>query len=307
MGEPKTVLGSTPAGPAAERAMTAGIVVTYEPGPELIDNLAALRPEVGLLIVVDNGSSPASVEMIRAAVAQTGSELIENGMNLGVATALNRGIERALQAGAEWLFLFDQDSRVMPQFVRSMLEAYAASPWGERLKMLVPQYKDSENGDILPAMRAEEGIAVAWTSGSLLRADTVREFGMFRDELFIDEVDHEYSLRLRRAGMVLDETADATLLHAIGAPTTHSVQKKNFRVTNYSPARRYYQERNKIWLARHYGRRFPGFVLSRLRTSLADMWKIVVFEEDKWRKIRYSLRGVRDGLRGRMGKLDERS
>ena len=280
------------------------MVVTYEPAPELMENLTALRPQVERLIVVDNGSSAEKLEMIRRAVQRTNFECLENGTNLGVATALNRGIEHALEAGAEWLFLFDQDSRVTAGFVESMLGAYAASPWGERLKILTPQYKDAGSGEMLPSMPAKQGIAIALTSGSLLRAGTLREYGLFRDELFIDEVDHEYSLRLRRAGMVLEQTDAAILLHALGSPTAHSIAARDFRVTNYSAVRRYYQERNKVWMARHYGLSFPGFVLSRFRMTLADMWKIVAFEDDKRVKIRYSLRGMVDGLRGRMGRLE---
>lgn len=293
-------------GAAAGRSQsTAGVVVTYEPGAELMENLSALRPQVERVIVVDNGSSPERREMVRSAAERLGCELIENESNQGIAAALNQGVERAMGRGAEWVFLFDQDSRVCAGFVEAMLRAYRASAWGERLKLLTPEYRDARTGAVLPALRAKEGIAIAWTSGSLVSAETFREFGMFREELFIDEVDHDFSLRLRRAGMVLEETADATLLHALGSPEKHRLLGLEFCVTNYSPARRYYQERNKIWMARHYGRSYPGFVLSRFRMSLVDMGKIVVFEDERWRKLRYCVCGIVDGLRGRMGKLDE--
>ena len=295
--------GQTGAG-AAAGGITVAIVVTYEPGPELVANIKALRPQVQRLIVVENGSSPEKREVVCVAADTMGIELIENGRNLGIAAALNRGVQRAMEQGAEWVFLFDQDSQVTPGFVEAMVRAYRGSRWGERLKILTPQYRDVATGAVLPAMRAKEGIAIAWTSGSLVRVETLRKFGLFREELFIDEVDHEYSLRLRRAGMVLDETADATLLHALGSPARHRMLGREFCVTNYSAVRRYYQERNKVWMARQYGRSFPGFVLSRFRMSISDIWKIVAFEEDKWRKLRYCARGMMDGLRGRMGGLE---
>jgi rhamnosyltransferase len=304
MDDGEAVLGDLGAG-VEGRKRTAAIVVSYEPQPDLIDNLSALRPQVSRLIVVDNGSAAERLEPIRAAADGLGFELIENGSNLGIATALNRGVERALEHGAEWVFLFDQDSRAMPGFVEAMVRAYVASPWGERLRIMTPRYRNAETGQELPALRAREGIAVAWTSGSLLRAQTLREFGLFREELFIDEVDHEFSLRLRRAGMVLDETPAATLMHLLGSPKQYRLLGRTFRSTNYSPARRYYQERNKVWMARQYGRSFPRFVLSRFRLTVSDIWKIAAFEEDRWRKLRYSMRGMLDGLRGRIGKLNE--
>ena len=289
----------------ADGGRTAAVVVTYEPEPELDENLTALRPQVDALIVVDNGSSSERREMIRAAAVRLDFELIENESNLGIATALNRGVERALEEGATWVFLFDQDSRATPGFVEAMLREYMTSRWRERLGILTPQYRDRERSAVLPALRAKEGIAIAWTSGSLIRAETFRDYGLFREELFIDEVDHEYSLRLRKTGKVLDETQAATLLHGLGSPAEHRLLGRRFRSTNYSPVRRYYQERNKVWMARQYGRSFPRFVLSRFRMTASDMWKIVAFEEDRWRKLRYSVRGMLDGLRGRMGKLQD--
>ena len=307
MGEQKTQFEGAAAWRKDNGESTAAVVVTYEPGPELIENLSALRPQVNGLVIVDNGSAPEKRESIREAAAGMDFELIENESNLGIATALNKGVECAMERGARWVFLFDQDSRVTPGFVESMVRAYAASPWGDRLGILTPQYRDAASGALLQALRAEQGLAIAWTSGSLLRAETICEFGPFREELFIDEVDHEYSLRLRRAGMVLDETPAATLLHVLGSPAEHSLFGRWFRSTNYSAVRRYYQERNKVWMARHYGRSFPRFVLSRFRMTISDMWKIVAFEEDRWRKLRYVVRGWLDGLQGRMGKLDEQS
>lgn len=295
---------------SGERARCAGgdesvaaVVVTYEPGVGFLRNVSALRQQLHRLIVVDNGSAAKKVEELRAAAQRMAFDLIENGSNLGIAAALNRGVERALTLGAGWIFLFDQDSCVTPGFAEAMVQAYIASPWGDRLKILTPQYRAAETGAVLPAIRAKQGIAVAWTSGSLLRAETLRGFGPFREELFIDEVDHEYSLRLRQSGMVLDQTPAATLLHALGSPTEHTLFGKKFCSTNYSPVRRYYQERNKVWMARHFGRSFPGFILRRFRMSATDFAKILIFEENRWRKARFFLRGWIDGLRGKTGRL----
>jgi rhamnosyltransferase len=146
---------------------------------------------------------------------------------------------------------------------------------------------------------------VAITSGSLLQAQTVQQCGLFVDELFIDGVDHEYSLRLRKAGFPLYECADAILLHSPGAPRHHKFPGgKRFQTANYSPIRRYYQERNKIWIARHYARTFPRFCLRIFVVSLKDFIKIWLVEpDDKLRKATYFLRGTLDGIRGRYGKL----
>jgi rhamnosyltransferase len=75
-----------------------------------------------------------------------------------------------------------------------------------------------------------------------------------------------------------------------------------FRTSNYSAERRYYRDRNNIWMMRKYCTRYPSFFLSTLSNSLKDCVKILLAENDKRRKVFHMALGVRDGLLGRMGK-----
>jgi rhamnosyltransferase len=283
------------------------IVVTFHPEAEVAQNLAALRAQVKKVIVVDNGSSEMELAMLREAATQLGLELIENGGNLGIATGLNIGIRRtlALKPGAaeRWILLFDQDSCVTTGFVEAMVRHFEASPAADRLTLLVPTYRDKRHGAIIPPERGVEGLQVAITSGSLLRAATFERHGLFADELFIDAVDHEYSLRLRKAGYRIEECSEAVLLHSPGSPTFYRVGGWHFQTANYAPIRRYYQERNKFWLYRRYFFSFPRYCLRLVVVSAKDFVKIVLLERDKTRKIIYFLRGVRDGILCRMGAI----
>ena len=68
------------------------------------------------LIVVDNGSSDGSLEYLRS---QPDVTLIENVTNTGYAPANNQGIERA---GGEFVLLLNNDTRVVPGFLRPLLD-----------------------------------------------------------------------------------------------------------------------------------------------------------------------------------------
>ena len=204
---------------------TMAVVVTYFPDADVVSNLAALMAQVEHVIVVDNGSPAASLEALRRVAVSPAVTLLENGANLGIATALNRGVELARSRGAEYILLFDQDSTVTEGFTDTLLHAFRTSPWGERLGILVPLYRDKRLGTPLPANTVRSGgLEAAMTSGSLLRASTFAQHGVFRDELFIDAVDYEYSLRLRRAGLVIDECPEAVLLHSPGEPVVHRLR-----------------------------------------------------------------------------------
>lgn len=276
------------------------VVVTYHPDKDVLENLRALRPQVDSLNVVDNGSSEEELAPVRALARELFFKLQELGDNLGIATALNRGIRPRLgNAGVEWFLLFDQDSQVTPGFVEAMLRGYRASAFGEHLALLVPRYQDKRTGDRIVTDRLPSGgIEAAMTSGSLIRADTFEHHGLFLDELFIDMVDSEYSLRLRAAGRVLDEYDEAVLLHSPASPRRHLA----FTTGNYSPIRHYYQQRNRIFVARHYGRLFPRYLFRLFIASAKDAVKIVLAEQQKWAKLSAFFAGLSDGIRNRMGK-----
>jgi len=284
--------------------LVSAVVVTFHPDEDVVTNLQALRPQTDHLIVVDNGSSAPELAPILELGEAISYELIENGENLGIATALNIGVRRCLELGAEWILLFDQDSQVTPGFTEAMVHAFLHSPWGKRLGTMTPVYIDMRSGASIPMTRAREGMEASMTSGSLYPAAIFRRFGFFRDELFIDVVDYEYSLRLRKAGMVIEETDEAKLLHSPGTPHTYGVGRSvRFRSSNYSPMRRYYLERNKVWVSRHYITAFPVFCLKLFYYSSKDFTKILLVEKDKWRKARFFLRGTFDGMLNRMGRL----
>ena len=96
------------------RLRVIAIIVSYRPslGP-LQCLLDALRPQVALSVLVDNGSD----EDVAGWIARTDHEnlhCLELAANYGVAAAQNAGIRCAREAGATHVILFDQDSEPAP-------------------------------------------------------------------------------------------------------------------------------------------------------------------------------------------------
>jgi rhamnosyltransferase len=282
------------------------VVVTFHPDNEVLANLSKVHQQVQSMVVVDNGSHLESLAPLRAASASAGFHLIENGENLGVATALNIGIRQAQALGAVWILLFDQDSAVTRGFTQAMLDGFASSRWGSHLAILVPHYIDKRLGSPLSAILVKgEELEIAITSGSLVPISVFRVHGLFEDGLFIDAVDFEFSLRVRSRGLHIEECSKAVLLHSPGTPKTYRFRGHYlFQTTNYSPVRRYYQARNNIWMVRHYGTRFPSFCFKRSFDIAKDYVKILIFENARWSKLRAGWKGTLDGVAGRMGRKD---
>jgi rhamnosyltransferase len=123
--------------------------------------------------------------------------------------------------------------------------------------------------------------------------------GPFRDDFFIDFVDNEYCLRLRREGYRVLRANRAILEHAVGDITRYGP----IIATNHSPLRRYYKTRNRFVVFREYLSTFPGHCLFDLVRLTKEIGSIILFEDEKWAKLRMMWRGWRDCQSGKMGKL----
>ena len=100
------------------------VVLSYN-GRE--DTLAALESLRGIeSVVVDNGSTDGSPEAVAEAFPDV--ELIRAGVNLGFAGGNNVGIRRALDRGAEWVLLLNNDAGVEPGLADALAAAADARP-----------------------------------------------------------------------------------------------------------------------------------------------------------------------------------
>ena len=73
----------------------AAIIVSYNPDSNLFDSINLLLNQVEKVIIVDNGSKEKYVKYIKS-INEDKIEIILNKENLGVATALNIGVRKAL-------------------------------------------------------------------------------------------------------------------------------------------------------------------------------------------------------------------
>ena len=275
-----------------------GVIVTYNPGQDLLRNVTALSTQVGGVVLVDNGSSMPALGRLQQVQDHTSCAVIRNGKNLGIAGALNVGFRFALEHEYEWIIAFDQDSTISDGFIQALLNS--ASNAAEA-GLICPTYIDRRLRTELAMPRLPSGEPLtAMTSGSMFRRSTFLRAGPFDERLFIDSVDNEYCLRLRSMGMHIEQSRQAVLLHSLGQITFRRFLGKKLVATNHSPARRYYMTRNRLFVLFRYAHdwnwiRFDAFEMIR------EFIAILVVERQKMSKIAYMLRGAFDFTRGKWG------
>jgi rhamnosyltransferase len=283
------------------------IVVTYHPDAALAARLGRIAPQVGAIVMVDNGSTDAEVAMLHDIAADARIHLTLNGQNLGVARALNLGVQCAGTLGYPLALLLDQDTGVEADMVHTLLGIYSSFPDRDRLAVIGSNYQDVNRPS--PEPDGLESTDAAWdeaetviTSGSLLPLAAHADIGPFREEFFIDFVDTDYCLRARAKGYQVIKSRKHLMSHAVGA--LHESRFLWFKrwTYNHSPDRRYYFARNNTVLIReygHYGR--VRWMLKSLHRCFRLSKRVFLYEKARTRKIAAIAQGWRDGVTGKMG------
>jgi len=283
------------------RPKVAAVVVLYNPDGLVCDNVRSYLDQVDVVYAVDN--SDAEDSRIQPLKAEKKIRYLPNGRNLGIARALNIGAEKAIHDGYDYLLTMDQDSSATVGMVNALL---GCPEPGETSRIgIVSPFHQTEIDTTPVSGTLREEVLTAWTSGNLLNLNIYRTVGPFRDDFFIDFVDHEYCLRLQTNGYRVIQSNRAILHHRIGT----DLKKNRFLhltliTSNHSFIRRYYITRNRFWVRREYGRHFPEFFKTDRKRFLAELVNILFFEEDRFRKYLMICRGYRDYLIGKMGSLN---
>lgn len=288
-----------------------GVVVTYHPDEAMVDNLRALLGQVDRVVIVDNAASAASRGRLAEFATNARVELVFNASNLGIATALNQGAQRARALGFEWLATFDQDSRIPPDYFARLFAAWRSAPGRARIAVLAPAYRDRGLGTVSspsepmsPDDTRNVFVPVTATSGNVVRLDALAAVGGFADRYFIDLVDFEVCLRLRRAGWRVLEVRGVRLDHAQGAWHRRRLLWRRPAMNDYGELRRYYQARNRLALYRRYGSDNLEWCVHDARGYFWDCVKLLLLGTRRRAKLAAMARGVVDGLLGRMGPRD---
>jgi rhamnosyltransferase len=287
---------------AIARESNCAVIVTYHPGEAVLEIVSNVLAQVDGLVVIDNGSNPTEVALLRTAQQTLLFHLIENGRNLGVAEALNQGVRWAKSQGFRWVVLFDQDSQITDDFVEQMFAAWKGNPDRGRVGSIHSRHIVPETGDEAWVARTPDGNPVLpMTAGSMMPVWIFDKIGWFASEYFIDVVDWEYGLRTRAAGFLVIDAKQAILLHKPGAPAESRVFGHTFRPSHHNATRRYYLTRNRIAFYKKYLRIFPRWILSSAyHQFFKETIVCLIAEQDRARKFRSILLGTWDGIVGKM-------
>lgn len=205
------------------------------------------------IYVVDNGSRPP----LRPALEEAGIHvrLIENAENLGFTGGNNVALRAALDDGARYVLLLNNDTTVDPGFLEPLVAALERDPalglvtpkiyfygqdrvfwahgarvdrWTGRSPHIGVYEKDRGQYDAIGEVDRITGCAM------MCRREVVERVGMLDDRFFIYCEELDWCLRIRRAGYRLAVVKDSVIWHKghrdagrIGRPFIAYLQTRN--------------------------------------------------------------------------------
>lgn len=186
------------------------------------------------VLLVDNASSDDSVPFVEEHFPE--AEVVANAENLGFTGGNNVGMRRALEMGADWALLLNNDTTVEPEFLTTLVSAAQADP---RIGVIGPliNYYDPKDRVWFAGGRLSLTWGFSWHVGNratdrgqyrgcidedfqtgaamMISRRVLDEVGLLDEGLFIYFEDTDLSVRARKAGHRVVCCRDARIHHKI--------------------------------------------------------------------------------------------
>lgn len=224
--------------------------------PRLFKSLASLNypAEKINFVVVDSGSIDGGVEFLQN-LQWTNLHLVKLEKNLGFVGGNNIGMQYALDQGAEYLVLLNQDTEVEPDFlfelvrvakddkkngvVQPLILYYQnrnkINSWGNELHYLGYGFTGGNHEDVFNFKNRE--ITYASAAAVLYKAEMLKKIGLFDENIGSYHEDSDICLRGRLCDYKTMLASEAIVYHDYSFPTT---KNKN---------RYFLMEKNRLYIS----------------------------------------------------------
>ncbi len=248
-----------------------------------LESLSAMRWDRLTRVVVDNGSTDGTAAAVQERFPDT--VILQAGGNVGFSPGNNLGMRYALENGADYVFILNNDTVLDPDLVSVLVAEAERRPDAGALCPLI-YYEDPRDliwyaGAEYTPQKGHQGRMTGYRERDVGQYEGVREVGalvgcaaliprrvleevgLFDDSLFIQIEDFDWSLRMRRAGYRIYCVSAARMWHKVSVA----------RGGEDSPMVAYFSVRNTLVVnARHAPLRGPAALRRNLVTLGAHMF-----------------------------------
>lgn len=206
------------------------IVLNFNGGRKIVECLNSLKKEKVEIIVVDNGSSDGSLEIIKKNFSKL--KIIENNKNLGFAAGNNIAILYALKRNADAILLLNQDTIVKKDFlgflfknpadiVGPLIKFRRKGKWiydyGGRINWLIGRtsHQESLAGSFLSKKMDFQEPGYVSGCAMLIKRPVFEAVGLLDERFFLYFEDVDFCLRAKRTGFRIAVEPKAIVSHRL--------------------------------------------------------------------------------------------
>lgn len=248
----------------------------YGDTKECLESLAGLIYPNYEVIVVDNGSEDGSTRKLQKEFLQY--VYIYNSSNLGFTGGNNVGIKYALDRGADYVFILNNDMIVEKDFLRPLVEVMQNKKTGivgpatyrypEKEKLYTAgQSRNYWTGGVKELKLTESREVESLGGAYLIRKEVIDAIGYFYEPYFLNLDETDYCFRARRAGF-----------RVVCQPKSKIWHKVSVTMNKIPAAAAYYYYRNKLLFTRRNAPlyvKYPFYVYFSLYLIFKSTEKLV--------------------------------
>ncbi len=305
-----------------QKEKIAAVVVTYnrkELLKECVDALLNQTYPLDSIILIDNASTDGTFEFLNryGYINNSKIDYIRLSENTGGAGGFYEGVKRGYEKGYDWLWLMDDDAepksdaleKLSKYFNYQNISALASSVILKNNEISYSHRGYFNFRYIFTFIKVADKklynnsyIKIDFSSfvGILINRKTIQKIGCPKKEFFIHHDDVEYCIRLRKIGKIL-LIPNSLIVHKEEL-TKNRIKKiflgrKSMRMPYDQFWILYYGKRNLIWLGKKYSKNKVIFYLGLLKDFIKSMVGILVYDDYKFKRIRFIFNSYTDGLK----------
>lgn len=293
------------------------VVVTFNRKPLLAKCLEAfsgqsLKPSK--VIVVDNASTDGTVAWLKNLPSKISLnvEALLLDQNIGGAGGFASGLRHAVEAGADWIWMMDDDAEPHPSALEELVRvatdpnriygslAVNGNETSWLTTVLDPPLGEVDKADSIPAHAEVQSLPFL---GFFIHRHLVEQIGLPDAGFFIAADDVEYCVRAQKAGTKIIIAGNSRIEHPQSRPYKIRVTGRTLTCLGLPCWKRYYDTRNRLLIARKYfGLRL---YTQTIPGSFVRLFAALLKEPNRIAQTHAFFAGFIDGLLGIKGKRHE--
>jgi rhamnopyranosyl-N-acetylglucosaminyl-diphospho-decaprenol beta-1,3/1,4-galactofuranosyltransferase len=274
-----------------------------------INSLLSQTQEPDGIIIIDNASTDGTEKLVETEF-KNNSSIIYNRLdkNTGGAGGFHFGIKRAIEKGADWIWLMDDDAEPHHDALKNLIYqsdnknnvygSVAVANVEGNIKLCFPIKKIFNNKisflEDYNSLNIIENVVWLPFIGFFIHREAISKVGLPDKDLFIRNDDVEYSERARLHGLKIYIIKASVIEHPFQPTISFNIFGKQIYYKRMPSWKMYYEVRNKIIIAKRY---YP--VLSGIKSIFGVTLQVflsILLEKNKMGYLKEYLKGIIDGI-----------